>query len=171
MKVAIGILLIVIGALTWWLMSERATNGQQRKQLEQLTARLADKSRLENLQLQEKCAEQAKKVFHALGYKNIQQNGIDVDVYRSHYNEKIGKCFMAIESTNVTTTPGTMFINKILLDAYEQREYAEYSWISRKDKKYWEVPPTICKLIASSTSEQFCKSDDEYKAFVASYLE
>ena len=170
MRAAIGILIIAIGALAWLLTSELAANNQQRKQLEQLTTQLAGKSKLENLQLQEKCTEQAEKVFRALGYQGNQQNG-NGDVYQSHYNQKLGKCFMAIESTNVTTRPGTMFSNKILLDAYERREYAEYTWISQKDKKYWDVPPTICKLITSSASEQTCKSDDEYKAFVANYME
>lgn len=167
--IAVG-LLVVVGVLAWRLTIEVANNGQLRQELEQLTGQLADKSKLENLQLQEKCAEQAKKVFHALGYKDVQQ-GLNTDAYQSHYNTKLGKCFMAVESTNMTTTPGTLFINRVLLDAFEQREYAEYTWMSRNDKKYWEVPPTICKLIESSTSEQICKSEDEYKAFVAKYVE
>jgi len=76
---------------------------------------------------------------------------------------------MAIES--ITVTKGNIVNNRLLIDAYEQREYAEYTWMSRKDKKYWEVPPSICKLIPLSTSEQFCKSENEYKAFVANYME
>ena len=170
MRVAVGVLLLIVGALSWWLTVEFATNGKQRKQLDELTIQLADKSRLEDFQLQEKCAGQAEKVFRALGYKAIQQNG-NTDIYQSHYSKKLGKCFMAIESTNVTTTPGTTFTNRFLLDAFEQREYAEYMWISRKDRKDWDVPPTTCKLIPSSASEQFCKSDDEYKTFVANYVE
>jgi len=63
-----------------------------------------------------------------------------------------------------------MFIYHYLADAYERRKYAEYTWAS-KDKKYWEVPPMTCKLIPSSASEQICKSEDEYKAFVATYVE
>ena len=167
--IAIG-LLVVVGALAWRLTIEVENSGQLRHELEQITERLAHKSRLENLQLQEKCAEQAKKVFHALGYKDVQQS-LNTDAYQSHYNTTLGKCFMAIESTDMTTAPGTAFINRVLLDAFEQREYAEYTWMSRKDKKYWEVPPTICKLIESSTSEKICKSEDEYKAFVAKYVE
>ena len=163
MKAVVAGLLVVVGVLAWCLTSEVANNGQLRGQL-------VDKSKLESLQMQGKCAEQAKKVFHALGYKDAQQNG-NADTYQSHYNTKFGKCFLAIESMNVTTNPGTQFINRVLLDAFEQREYAEYTWMSRKDKKFWEVPPTICKLIASSTSEKICKSEDEYKAFVASYIE
>lgn len=163
MKAAVVGLLIVVCALAWFLISEITRNNQ-------LHSQIADKSRLESLQLQEKCAEQAKKVFHELGYKDSQQNG-NVDSYQSHYNIKLGKCFLAIESMNITTTPGTQFINRVLLDAFEKREYAEYTWMSDKDRKYWEVPPKVCKLIPSSKNEQICKSDDEYKTFVASYME
>jgi len=170
MKAIAAGLLVVVGVLAWRLTTEVAHNGLMRGELDQLTGQLADKSKLESLQLQEKCAEQAKKVFHSLGYKDTQQN-LNTDVYQSHYNTKLGKCFMAVESTNMTTSPGTQFTNRILLDAFEQREYAEYTWMSRKDKKYWEVPPTVCKLIESSTSEQICKSEDDYKAFVAKYVE
>lgn len=170
MKTIVAGLLVVVGILSWRLTAEVAQKGLLRGELEQLTGQLADKSKLESLQFQEKCAEQAKKVFHALGYKDEQQN-LNTDIYQSHYNTKIGKCFMAVESTNMTTSPGTQFTTRILLDAFEQREYAEYMWMSRKDKKYWEVPPTVCKLIASSTSEQICKSEDDYKAFVAKYVE
>lgn len=170
MKAIVAGLLVVVGVLAWRLTAEVTHNGLMRGELEQLTGQLANKSKLENLQLQEKCAEQAKKVFHALGYKDTQQN-LDTDIYQSHYNTKLGKCFMAVESTNITTSPGTQFTNRILLDAFEQRAYAEYTWMSRKDKKYWEVPPTICRLIESSTNEQVCKTEDEYKAFIAKYVE
>ncbi|MEW9580595.1 hypothetical protein [Paraburkholderia sp. DGU8] len=152
------------------LADEVANNGQLRGQVKQLNAQLADKSGLESLQLQERCAEQAKKVFHALGYKEVQQN-LNSDSYQSHYNTRLGKCFMAIESDNRTTIPGKEFINRVLLDAFEQREYAEYTWMSSENKKYWEVPPMNCKLMEPSTSEQICKSEDEYKAFVAKYVE
>jgi hypothetical protein len=170
MKALAAGLLIIICILSWRLSGEVTQNGQMRSEIEQLQGQLADKSKLQDLQLQAKCAEQAKKVFHELGYKDTQQN-LNTDIYQSHYNTKLGKCFMAVESTDMTTNPGTQFTYRFLMDAFEQREYAEYTWMSRKDKKYWEVPPTICKLMESSTKVQVCKSEDEYKAFIARYIE
>ena len=163
MKVVISILLAIIVVLAWLFTSELATNKQQHTQL---STQLADKTKLENLQLQEKCTQQAEKMFHTLGYK-VNQPNADVDTYQSHYNQKLEKCFMTIESSSLTTG----FINKVMLDAFEQREYAEYTWMPQGDKKYWEVPPKICKLIVSTKNEQTCKSDDEYKAFIATYIE
>lgn len=170
MKLTIAILLVIVLALVWQLNKEIVAGHQRQNQVQELTAKLAEKSTRDNLELQEKCALQAEKMFRTLGYKGVQQNG-NFDLYRSHWNAKLNKCFMTIESTNVTTTSGTMFINRFLFDAYEQREYAEYTWMSSKVKKYWEVPPMICKLISSSDDEQLCKSEEEYKAFVARYME
>lgn len=167
-KSAIGILLAIVAVLTWQLTIKNRTNGQQRKQIEGLTSQLLNKPKIEDLQLQEKCALQAEKVFRALGYKGIQQNG-DTDTYQTHYNQKLGKCFMAIESLNMTTASGTT--TRFLLDAFEQRGYAEYVWMPRGDKKYWEVPPMVCKLIPTQVSEQACKSGEEYKMFVSHYME
>ena len=155
--------------MAWVLSVKTTTESRQRKQIEELTVKLADKSRLENFGLQEKCTGKAEEVFQSLGYGGTKSNG-DMSAYQSHFNTKLGKCFMAIESTTVTKN-GNIVNSKFLLDAYEQREYAEYTWISRNNKKYWEVPPFICKLIPSTASEQFCKTEDEYNKFVTNYME
>ena len=167
--VAIALLILVIG-LGWRLNAEVENSAKLRGNLENVHAQLADKSKTESLQLQEKCGAQAEKVFHSLGYKDQQQN-LNVDVYQSHYNREMGKCFVAIESTDMTTAPGKQAVSRYLFDAFEQREYAEYHWLSSDNKKYWEVKPFICELIESSNSVQVCKSDEEYKAFVAKYIE
>ena len=168
MKIVIGILFIIVFVMAWLLFVRITTESQQRKQIEELKVKLADKTKLVNLELQEKCSSKAKEVFRFMGYNETNQNG-DMAGYQSHFNTKLGKCFMTIES--LTVTKGNFVNNSLLFDAYEQREYAEYAWMPRNNKKYWEVPPLICKLIPSSTSEQFCKSEDEYKAFVAKYME
>ena len=174
MRAVIAALLLVAGVLAWQLTSEVKKNSQLRGEVEQLTKKLTDKSRLEGLQLQEKCAEQAKKVFNEFVSKNAPQKlDLDLDNYQSHYNTKLGKCFVHIRSTRMFNQPGpvTMSINRFLMDAYEQKVYAGYSWMSRLDKKSSEVPPITCNLIASSGSAQICKSEDEYNAFVATYIE
>ena len=64
-----------------------------------------------------------------------------------------------------------VFTSRFLLDAYEQREYGEYIWMSDKVKKYWEVQPIVCKEIPLAGDDQVCHSDDEYKAIVKRYME
>ena len=170
MKAVAVVLLILVIGLGWRLNVETEGSAKLRSELERARVQLTDKSKIESLQLQEKCGLQAEKVFHSLGYKDQQQN-LNADVYQSHYNLKMGKCFVAIESTDMTTAPGKQAISRFLLDAFEQREYAEYYWLSSDDKKYWDVKPFICKLMESSSTTQACKSNDEYKAFVAKYIE
>lgn len=120
MKVAVGMLLVLVALLTWRLAEEVGVSQGLRSEIQGLTAKLADSSKRVSLELQAKCASQAEKVFRVMGYKENQQNG-NIDIYQSHYNAAFNKCFLTIETTNVNTTPGTMFINKFLLDAYEQR--------------------------------------------------
>jgi hypothetical protein len=58
-----------------------------------------------------------------------------------------------------------------ITDAYERRIYANYQWISRPNKKYWEVPPSTCELIPSLKDKRHCNSREEFDAFVADYME
>jgi hypothetical protein len=78
---------------------------------------------------------------------------------------------MMIESDDAQTTPGRQFINKILLDAFEQRTLAIYTWMSSDTKKYWEVKPVICKLSPANQPEQPCTSEEDFNAFVATYMD
>jgi hypothetical protein len=89
--------------------------------------------------------------------------------YSSHYNTKHQKCLMLIEATHQLgpTTSTTV----LLTDAYERRTYAVYVWMSRTDKKYWEVPPTSCELIPSSREKRNCATHEEFDDFVAGYME
>ena len=141
MRGVIAALLLVVAVLAWGLTSEVKKNSQLRGEVEQLTKKLTDKSRLEDLQLQEKCAEQAKKVFNEyksaplpnIYLKNPQPRELDTE-YQSHYNAKLGKCFMEIKSTILDQQGGDASFNRFLADAYERRVYADYMWTSRKTK-------------------------------------
>jgi hypothetical protein len=66
---------------------------------------------------------------------------------------------------------GKSSTSKNLYDAIERRFYAAYLWTSRADKKYWEVPPMVCELTPSHGEKKYCKSEDEFNAFVAEYME
>ncbi len=128
---------------------------------------MADKATRENLDLQQKCAAQAEKAFRHLGWREDQPtNPGQMAAYQSHYSAERNKCFMTLE---VLGNNG--YQSKSLFDAYENRSFAEYLWTPQEGKKYWEVPPISCTLTPSSNDERACKSEDEYKAFVAGYME
>jgi hypothetical protein len=155
MKVAVATLIAIVLVLAWLLNAETKTTREQQNQIAALTSKLADKVARENLELQQKCAQQAEKIFMQLGYRMDRPTlGISA-TYQSHYNAKLGKCFMTLDSTGAGD-------HRFLFDAYEQREYAEYM----------AMPARLnCKLIPSSGRETLCKSEEEYKAFAATYME
>jgi hypothetical protein len=130
----------------------------------------------QSLQEQEICAAQAKRAFQEENVDwdrqnkqmNLGMQTVSVD-FESHYNAKINRCLMLVIRT--TMLGKQMSTNKSLFDAIERREYGEYMWISHEGKKFWEVPPASCQLTPTHNETQYCKSEDEFKAFVAKYME
>jgi hypothetical protein len=167
MRILCVILLVSLFALGWQLKMVIDTNRQQASEIQSLSAKLTDKATRERFDLQQKCASQAEQTFHRLGYREDQPtDDILSAIYQSHYSAERTKCFMTLESIGKGG-----FQSKLLFDAYENRPFAEYDWMPQKDKKFWEVPPVVCQLTPSSSDERACKSEDEYKAFVAGYME
>jgi len=145
------------------------TDRKQTAEAQELRAKLADKSKRDNLDLQAKCAAQAEKVFHQLGWREDRPTNDTFASYQSHYNAARDKCFMTLATAGFTNGRGTDY--RSLFDAYEQRDYAEYQWISDPTTIPSEVPPTLCKLTASLNDYRLCRSEEEYNAFVAHYME
>jgi hypothetical protein len=136
---------------------------------------IASAAHAQTLDQQERCAMEAKRSFQEIEAKDLAQ-GKAVGVsqiesnYQSHYNTKMGKCLMLVEKSSMLGA-GNSSTTAHLIDANEQRPYATYVWISRKDKKYWDVPPAACELDPSMREKRTCKTREEFDAFVAGYLE
>ncbi len=154
MKFIIAALLVFVVGLAWLLNAEMTTSRERQDQIEQLKLRLADKSRRENLELQEKCALQAERMFRRLGYEGS---------YESHYNAERNKCFMTVD---VAGTLRPLRITKFLYDAYEQREYAAFQLTGNLRN-----PPEVCQLKSPKEKQISCNSPQEYEAFVRRYME
>jgi hypothetical protein len=128
----------------------------------------SDKARRENLDLQERCATQAQKVFKQwkseYDKESEDQRYADYVItsadYQSHYNAKLNRCFIAVEDSMADGST-----HKWLADAYENRPYASY-WT-----KYLEMRPRSCELTPSVREKHFCNSEEEYNEFVATYME
>jgi hypothetical protein len=129
----------------------------------------------QTLDQQERCAQQARRAFQEIqaeakaADKKFGSHEVSSD-YQSHYNTKIGKCLMFVESMG-SLAGGEMSTTAYLIDANERRQYAFYLWLSKKDKKYWEVPPSSCDLTPSLKEKKFCTSREEFDEFVAAYME
>ena len=155
--------------LAYVVFRQNAAIRDQQKALTDLRAQVAatqNKPQTNTLDLQEKCARQAQEAFKRDGFE-----GEKGALFSNHYNEKLNKCFVQIESSDWKTAPGTVFTNKVLSDAFEGKVYAEYMWHSDKVKKYWEVPPLQCSVTLLSGEEKSCRSSDEFDALVKVYME
>jgi len=157
----IFLLFVAVGALGIFAFYQEASLREQRRLLQELTARLKPVSKTADLDLQQKCARQARHEFSAWDKQPMAS-------VTNHYNSKLGKCFVVIEVTD-TTTPGTAVTNKFLADAFEEKSYAEYQWHSDKVKKYWEVPPLVCNVTLPSGEVRVCHSSGEFDDLIKVY--
>jgi hypothetical protein len=117
----------------------------------------------QSLEQQAMCAKQAKVAFQDWvdDSKKGSPNLLQHSEYQSHYNTKLTKCFIAIETMifgGKSTTRGWT-----LMDAFEQRVYAQYIWTFPDEPS--------CDLIPTSQTQTHCSSKDEFDAFVAKYME
>lgn len=163
MKILLGALVVCVAVLGLFEFKQAKQIEQQSAALAGLRQQVEASKRNDDLATQEKCAAQSAKLFDQLGWNHPDKGSIPS--YRNHYNAGIGRCFMLIE---VYAYPMT---TKMLLDAYEQREYADYAWRADPQKKYSEVPPMMCKLMPANEAEITCGSSEEFDAFVAKYLD
>lgn len=91
--------------------------------------------------------------------------------YTNHYSPKLNKCFVLVQYGDTKMLPGTIFTYRILEDAFEGKIYANYSWNPEKNKFFWDVPPTQCKVTLPSGAEITCHSAEEFDALVKQYME
>lgn len=160
MRIQISILLAAVIGLGV-LAVQQAT--MIREQQIQLVA-ANDRSKVEALGLQAKCAQQAKAEWAEMGYK-----ANDMATYRNHYNTRLNRCFMHFESRIITD--GVGWDNRSVVDAFEHVGYASYMWKTVPDKKFADVPPVICTVQKASGEEQVCQSRDEFDNLIKAYME
>src|SRR6266851_1609388 len=113
-KTAVVASIAIVLVLAWLLNAETKTTREQQSQIAALTSKLADKLTRENLELQQKCAQQSEKVFAQLGYRLDRPTQRIFATYQSHYKANLGKCFMTLD------LGGRAGDQRFLFDAYEQ---------------------------------------------------
>lgn len=80
------------------------------------------------LALQEKCSKAAKELFVSAGYKNISKDeglGQCLWSYECHYNNKLDKCFILLQSTCYNKDGSWNFAD--LVNVFEEKQLASYS--------------------------------------------
>jgi hypothetical protein len=128
-------------------------------QVAELNAKLAEQTKSSTLDQQAKCADRAYKDFDEWGFK--AKEGSD---FVGHYNANLDRCFVQFQDSFAG------FFHRELFDAYSGKQYGEYGWQRREDKKYWEVPPYSCDIVLLSGGRKYCKSDDEFQDLAKVYM-
>lgn len=113
--------------------------------------------------MQGRCAEQAREVFVSLGYR---EGGMTA--YENDFNTKLNKCMMFLE--NQLVGKKTVYTFKFVMNAFENKSVGDYIWHTDEVKKYWEVQPVKCYVIALSGEKQTCQSEDEFRSLAEAYM-
>jgi hypothetical protein len=142
-------------------------------------------ARSQSLDLQEKCASQARKAFQELeneddpsseGWQVLgeqQHSG----TYQSHYNTKLNRCLMLTTDLHALQDDNVEVVT--LVDANERRKYATYQEMQSHEAVAKDLQTGTktsgkvlsCKLAPSIRHETTCKNREEFEAFVAKYME
>jgi hypothetical protein len=147
MKVVTAALIIGVAVLAWQLNSKKLTIANLQKRLDAVNAKLESRSGAASIELQEKCAKQAREQFRQSGWEKER-----LASFESHYNEKLAKCFMLTRNTEFAPVTFSTFM--ILADAFEGKVLGNYSWRSdRANKEYSEIPPIECNVTLPSGLE------------------
>jgi hypothetical protein len=135
-------------------------------------------ARSQSLDVQERCASEARKAFQELEDENkakYNQSTLTheaVSDYQSHYNAKLDRCLMLINRRTVlplSTNLSDQQRQSVLVDANERRYYANYV----ETQLAVETKPKIetCELMPGMRRKTVCTAREEFDAFAAAYLE
>ena len=165
----IFLLLVAVAVLGYQVHSQNAALADQQRRITELNSRLEAKSQTASLELQEKCSKQARSDFEEYGWKKEAFAS-----FTNHYNEKMNKCFILIQSATPSSNSrdGTISINKYLFDAFEEKQYGSYScWEFRHQKDQKKDQIVDCKATLPSGQEQVCRSSYEFDEIVKLYMQ
>jgi hypothetical protein len=115
--------------------------------------------------LQVKCLRQGDSLYAALGYPKGRIAGS-----RTHYNQKLGKCFLDLMNVE-TATRGAVWIHRRVIDATLEIGYGGYSALVPRDASASDVPPQRCDVRLPSGELRLCRSEAEFEYLADVYLE
>ena len=112
------------------------------------------------LSLQSKCSEGSEKFFKDNAYASDDTG--NQYTYTSHYNKSLDKCFILIKPTYNSLYSSKTFINTLLIDVFESKEYADFATIQGKI--------IYCIINEQTSNQDSCKSEVEFNNFIDFYL-
>jgi len=125
-------------------------------------------SKSRSLDLQDKCARQAREAFKEYREEDARLLGKRPEQllsFRNHYHERLNKCFIEIEGDDFLRD-GTSTTFRTVSDAFEGNVYASFAARSNREL------PGVCKVkLLPGGEEKTCRSEKEFEALVEQYME
>lgn len=143
-------LVLAVGALSIFNYYQHASLREQRRLVQELTARIELISKTANLDVQQKCARRAREAFSRDFLASLASDPFRD--FTNHYNNKLSKCFVLITTHILNPKAKIMSDGRILRDAFEGNSYAVFSWDSESNK------PSICEITLPSGEKRPCHS-------------
>jgi hypothetical protein len=154
MKGAVFVLIVAVLAMAVWNSTLSTKLTRLEKSVAELDLKSTQKATATGLELQAKCAEQARKQFIDGGYLTMPLTG-----YESHYNSDLNKCAIQINSIDGKTAGRT----RSVFDAFEGKEYGSVYTV-RGDTMF-------CTVKLPSGESKRCQSHEEFDNLVKVYME
>jgi hypothetical protein len=151
-SLAIGILLVGISAFYYFIFALPAIQ-KQRLDAQATTAKW---------EKEQQCSKSAADFFNG---STLSESNVSAG-YDNHFNHKLNKCFIFVKKTS--SQGGSLFLYKILMDVNGGTSSAlgEYDKEVRTGVADYMVKPFVCRML-----DKYCKTDEEFDAFVKSYME
>ena len=149
-SVAVGVLLLGISASYYFIYALPKIQ-RERLAVQVTTARL---------EREQQCSKRAEQFFNASAWSEKNSGAW----YENHFNHKTNKCVILVRSTNSAGTG--IFLYKTLMDVNDGKGLASWGKQIPPNKADYEVKPFVCDML-----DKYCKTDEEFDAFVKPYME
>jgi hypothetical protein len=159
MIVLVTLLLAALAGLGVFARRQTIALREQRGMVQQLNAKLDVVAKGANLDLQQRCAEQALKTWKTGGWEKLKNA-----TYSNHYNAQMNKCFMRIDNS-LDDKSGATFTSDRIIDANEGKVYGELTWKLEESGNAMR-----CKATIPTGEEVNCTSPEEFDQLASAYM-
>jgi hypothetical protein len=149
---AIGILLVGISAFYYFIFALPRIQRQ----------RIDGQAQAARWEREQQCSRSAADFFNGSTWPNSNVSA----GYDNHFNHRLNKCFIFVKTAN--SQGGSLFLYRVLMDvnAGTNSALGEYDKEVPAGVAEYMVKPFVCRML-----DKYCKTDEEFDAFVKSYME
>ena len=150
LSLAVGVLLVGISSCYYFMFALPKIQNQ----------RLAMQVNAAKWEREQQCSTRAEHFFNGSSWSEKNTGAW----YENHFNSRLNRCYILVNSR--TSQGNSVFLYRVLMDVNDGKDIARYSKEVPYGKADYEGKPFVCALL-----EKFCQTDEDFDAFVKSYME